>query len=109
MKCPECGFDNAQTDICSNCNAGLGFCSGLTEVSRKAIQDALDEAFHLWAQTERNLEVKAMAPAGTWGMSPGQAKRRLGEVRKRIAALRIGAGELGLSVGDDPVHKRNDS
>jgi RNase P subunit RPR2 len=23
MKCPECGFDNVQRDICSQCNAGL--------------------------------------------------------------------------------------
>jgi hypothetical protein len=31
-KCPECGFENAQTDICSQCNAALASGAALATV-----------------------------------------------------------------------------
>ena len=43
MKCLECSFDNAQTDICSNCNAALpGGATDVRERQMQRIQQYLD-------------------------------------------------------------------
>lgn len=50
MKCAECGFDNAQTDICSQCGASLN----LADVEAARLRAAVDLVLATFKKDEQD-------------------------------------------------------